>query len=93
MTIKDIRIGSYVLHKGVLHLVTAISASHTVYIQPRMAKLHIKCPVEELQQVELTAEIFKQLKFESNGDHFNREGLFAAYYLDLFSLNLNHATF
>lgn len=76
MTTRDIRIGSYVIHKGILCNVTAISASHTVYVQPRFAKLHIKCPVEELQQVELTQDIFKQLKFEGDGNHFNKEDLF-----------------
>lgn len=76
MTIRDLRIGSYVNHKGILHLVTAISASHNVYIQPRMAKIHLQVPVEDLKSIELTGEIFKQLKFETNGDHYVREQLF-----------------
>lgn len=76
MTIRELRIGSYALHNGILHYVTAISASNNVYIHPRVAKMNLQCPVEDLQPIELTGEIFKQLKFETNGDHYTKEQLF-----------------
>ena len=74
MIIQDLRIWSYVLHKGIIHYVGDISASHQVYIQSRMAKVYIQCDVQEL--IPLTPEIFKQLKFESNGEHFERERIY-----------------